>query len=129
MERDVLKLMLQGSCPRCTALRNQLTHLRETERDFTGAGFFLRMKYQSAVVPVTELKHNFMGSAVADVDGFRNVVGFLLIVINGLVDTLEGWSIGDDEWWEHGLFYRVYDPTFCDCWKDLPLPLLELSGP
>jgi hypothetical protein len=133
IERDVLKLMLQGNCPQCTALRNQLAHLREVTREFTGAGFFTSLHYTDAVVPTPGLRIVPAGLLLAEINDMQSPCDFLIFVEDGILHLIEGYAAGEDDWPDEISRYHfrvdLDNYPWCKCIRDMPSPITELTGP
>jgi hypothetical protein len=107
----LMPLLLAGDHPTCAALRAQYACAHVAEVELTGAGFFVRFGVP-AESPCTEPK-NFTGGHVSmQVDGVKHGAGCVLLVRDGVIDTLEGYTY-DDEWPEHPLVLSLTDPSPC----------------
>ncbi len=96
LERAVLDKLLQGDDPVLTALRRQLEHATIESREYTVVGFYLNFAHPEQTVSVTDeipnVKSRFcFGDVKADIEGLEHGAGFLLWVIDGFVDSLEGY--------------------------------------
>jgi hypothetical protein len=104
LERQVLKLLLNGDDPMLNSLRQQLCSSRNLSRQFSGVGYYLRFD-----VPKQKVK-NVMPSNVkssfcfGDVNGnitigdYQQMIGFLLWVENGYLNQLEVYTYGGEKW-------------------------------
>jgi hypothetical protein len=101
-ERAVITTILRPSHPVMDALREQLEACLVTNREFTGTGFFTTLHVPDYVpdAPVTrESLH--LGEVAASLTGLDHGAGFVLWVVRGRLDTLEGFSYG--ERWPDGV--------------------------
>lgn len=91
LESLVLERLLDGDDPVLRVLRQQLENCPVFERELTGAGFFLRFRFDNDVQRVTPGDFHF-GDVSAEIEGLRYGAGFVLFVKQGLLDSLEGYS-------------------------------------
>jgi hypothetical protein len=99
LEVAVLGKMLDGDHRVLLGLREQLPHLTVTSREHTGVGFFTHFApVDSQAIPVpVRVARIFFGDVVAPSSpGLRFGAGFLILVENGILTRLEGYSNGAD---------------------------------
>jgi hypothetical protein len=98
LEAAVLQKLLSGDHPVLIALRDQMDGLSVRTRKNTGVGFFTELSTAAAARPasVPSGKIRF-GDVQATVDGLKNGAGFLLLIEQGLLRMLEGYSY-DEPW-------------------------------
>lgn len=94
LERAVLEAIAAQVPEHATALRAQIACARVIERENTGVGFFTILK-ASAKLKLTNAP-NPLGDIGADIPGIANGMGFLLWLKDGVADTLEGYTYGDE---------------------------------
>lgn len=94
-ERAVIATILHPSHPVMDALREQLGACLVTDREFTGTGFFTGLHVPANVpdAPVTRDRLH-LGEVAASLTGLDHA-GFVLWVIRGHLETLEGYSYGE----------------------------------
>ena len=109
LERAVLQKLLAGDHPVLDALRSQLAASLVRQRAPTGVGFFTDIDVPKHV-PGAPTRHSTLriGDVEAQIQGLEHGAGFLLVVSDGYLDHLEGYSY--DEPWpttvkEFGLIY------------------------
>ena len=98
IESAVLKKLLEGSHPVLEALNSQLDNCQVKKRELTGVGFFTEMDISPSVskAPVSSKKIYF-GDVIAEVEGLKNGIGFLLYIVDGQIQMLEGYTF-DEPW-------------------------------
>jgi hypothetical protein len=97
LERSVMEMFLSGEHPSLHTLRRQLAAFRTARREFTGVGFFTYF-----AVPSGSERAHLSGQIVltdvwATVKGLEHGAGFVLFVVDGLLDMLEGFTF-DEPW-------------------------------
>lgn len=98
LERAALEAFLgdDKSIPR--ALRTQLDHCRVVKRRMSGKGFFTELSVDDAAPPAPVSRARLWVRGVeADMESLNNGAGFLLLVTDGVLDTLEAYTYGE-EW-------------------------------
>jgi len=97
LEKEVMKLLLDGADPALAVLRQQLEYARLAKRENTGVGFYTKFTIPDSVPRLDEGKSFKFGDVVADIDGLKHGAGFLLFVTDGALDELEGYCY-DEAW-------------------------------
>lgn len=120
LERRVLDAALRGKHPALLALREQAATCRISKREMTGVGFFTHLD-------VTGGGPRLRGSArisgvFAEVGGLRDGMGFLLIVENGQLTLLEGFTY-EEEWAGNVRTFEVHERE-----SEPDLSALEIIG-
>jgi hypothetical protein len=93
LEIAVLQKLLNGDHPILAALRDQIDGLSVKTRKNTGAGFFTEFSTAAAVRPASVPSGRIrFGDVQATVDGLKNGAGFLLLIEQGFLHMLEGYS-------------------------------------
>jgi hypothetical protein len=108
LEREVLGLLLAGEGPTMAALGEQLGRARVASRQFTGAGFYTTFVVPAEVprIDMSEVDHR-IGDVAADLARLDHGAGFLLLLRDGALDLLEGFSYGEP-WPEAVDEFRAY---------------------
>jgi hypothetical protein len=96
LEVAVLETLFSGDNPVFGALRSQLAVTEVHSRQLTECGFFTYFAVPANVVRA-DRRLQTLGDAVADIDGLVDGAGFGLVLNEGLIDTLEGFSF-DEPW-------------------------------
>ena len=128
LEYAVLEKLLAGDDQRLAQLRRQLENAIVSKRKMTGVGFFTTLSVLDATARLDERSFELV-DVTADITGLTHGAGFVLFIRNGLLDTLEGYTYGEDRWPEKISSFRVrYDAP-----RDLeallsPKRLGELGG-
>lgn len=92
-ERAVLGKLLAGDHPVLEALRVQLRHCHVERREHTGHGFFTELEVdESAPTAPTPRAEARIRDVTATVAGLQHGAGFVLLVRDGYLDQLEGFS-------------------------------------
>jgi hypothetical protein len=92
-EGKVLEKLLDGDHPVLRALRAQASACSLAHREWTGAGFFLTFHAATDAerAPVDRPLLRF-GDVVAELEGVANGMGFVLVVEDGFIESLEGYT-------------------------------------
>ena len=96
----LMTLLLAGNHPFCTALREQLVHARLRQVELTGVGFFVSFDVPNDVPRAVEAKFAG-GHADIKVEGIPNGAGCVLFVDHGVIQMLEVYTYGTEEFPEH----------------------------
>jgi hypothetical protein len=107
LERQVMEAMLRGDHPTLFTLRAQLAVAKVVGRDLTGVGFFTRFHVPSSAVRLSPPRSPIVADVFATVEGLKHGAGFLLFVTDGVLDTLEGYTL-DDRWPDDARLVRVF---------------------
>lgn len=98
LERAVLEKLLDGNHPVLAALRAQLDSCEVSSRKFTGVGFFTNLKPDRSVGPAPTPRPRIHITGIdARMSGLKHGAGFMLLVTDGYLDFLEGFSY-DEPW-------------------------------
>ncbi|SRR6266511_2358771 len=109
LERAVLEKLLAGDDQRLAELREQLETTLVSKREMTGVGFFTTLSVLNSTHRLDDRSFE-LGDVSADITGLTHGAGFVLFIRNGLLDTLEGYTYGDDRWPEKISSFRLrYD--------------------
>jgi len=97
-ERAVLEKLLAGDHPVLGILRDQLDQCHVKSRESTGHGFFTNFEVDRFAgpppAPVQRIRIDDVG---ATINGLKHGAGFVLFVVDGYMDFLEGFSY-DEPW-------------------------------
>lgn len=102
-------MLLAGEGPSFAVLREQLRRSRVARRELTGAGFFTYLDGPAEAPRLaTHARQHTVSGVFADIEGLEHGAGFILFIVDGLLDNLEGFSY--DEPWppEIGAFSLKY---------------------
>jgi hypothetical protein len=113
LEKTVLQQMLQVASDKLRPLlREQLDGVTVASRKNTGVGFFTDLKVENVA---KRIDARVTGNVWADIEGFNQPMTFLLLLRDGIVQTLEGATIDDDT---SGVDFSqvrfVIRPVFCE---------------
>jgi hypothetical protein len=98
LEKAVMEKLLGGNHPVLEALRSQMRSASIKERKQTGTGFYLQFKLPRNAIRTSIKENSFhFGDVVATIPGLNNGAGFVLLITNGLLDSLEGYAF-EEEW-------------------------------
>ena len=95
LEQRVLEAILRGDHPVLDALREQAASCRAAGREWTGAGFYTKLEVPSLASSLRGSAR--IGGVFADVEGLRDGAGFVVLVEDGRLALLEGFSY-DEPW-------------------------------
>jgi hypothetical protein len=97
IEREAMKMLLDGNDSTMSTLRAQFGVATVAKKEMTGVGFFVNFS-MPADVPRVSSEPNFeIGDVVGQVEGVKHGIGFLLFVTDGILSMLEGYT-HDDPW-------------------------------
>ena len=96
LEKDVMEMLLQGENSVLAMLYQQYLISTVKKRELTGVGFFTTFVVPERISSVTNESFT-LGDVVAEADGLKHGVGFVLFVTNGIIDMLEGYTY-DEPW-------------------------------
>ena len=99
LEKEVLKMLLDGDDDVLVNLKAQLDLVSVENREMSGTGFFTNFLVpQSCETSVTQAGSEFkIGDVHADIEGLDFGAGFLLYIEDGLMKMLEAYSY-DEPW-------------------------------
>lgn len=95
LERAVLSEIFSQLPEVRAALEAQIGAARITERWNSGGGFFVDFKVDRNAAPPAATER-VIGNVWAEIEGFEQPMTFLVFMVDGYVDCLEGASVGDD---------------------------------
>jgi hypothetical protein len=104
LESQVLEWLLAGEDPVLNALQQQLRSSRIDSRLYTGVGIYLNIDVPRTNNNLLESWNVKLSFCFGDVDAVlvsgndQQMVGFLLWVENGYIDSLEGYTYGLEKW-------------------------------
>ncbi|MBL8824353.1 MAG: hypothetical protein JNJ77_17330 [Planctomycetia bacterium] len=96
LENRVLQEILRGDSEVNRQLRNQLEHATIRERELTGVGFFLNFDVPKHL-SISDSLNRTIGNVHAEVTRLEHGMGFVLFITHGLIDVLEGFTYGYEE--------------------------------
>ncbi len=99
LEKEVLKMLLDGDDDVLVNLKSQLDLVSVKDREMSGAGFFTNFLVpQSCKTSTINSSSEFrIGDVHAEIDGLDFGAGFLLYVEDGAMQMLEAFSY-DEPW-------------------------------
>jgi len=98
LEAAVIEMLLRGDHPALAALREQVAHCQVTDREMTGVGFFTKLSVGRSSPPAPALRGIVrLGDVEADIEGLEHGAGFVLVIEDGSLRELEGYSY-DEPW-------------------------------
>jgi hypothetical protein len=91
-------MLLAREEPSFAVLRQQLRLSRVARREMTGAGFYTYLEV-AATAPrlATPTRQRTVSGVLAEIEGLQHGAGFILFIVDGLLDNLEGFSY-DEPW-------------------------------
>ncbi|MBX3202773.1 MAG: hypothetical protein KF850_39040 [Labilithrix sp.] len=96
LEREVLARSFAGNHPGLAALREQLASAEVQSREMTGVGFFTKLALDPNVAPVVVTSPRVaFGDVQAEIGGLRYGAGFVVFIMNGRLDSMEGFTYGE----------------------------------
>jgi hypothetical protein len=104
----LVPLLIEGTHPALSALRQQFSEARVKQVELTGVGFYIDFEVPPDA-PLAEPAKFAGGNAKITVKGMENGAGCVLFVRGGRLATLEGYTYGDDGWPEKALVLAVDD--------------------
>ncbi len=97
LERAVLDKLLAGRSGESQILRRQLSVARVLKRELSGVGFFTEFSAPADAPKLPRERKFRFGDVGAEIAGLQHGAGFLLLVENGYLKMLEGFSY-DEAW-------------------------------
>lgn len=107
LERSVLDALLAGPGRKLERLRRQAETFKVRKREFTGAGFYTDFIRDSSL-RVDELGQADvrLDDVVVEIEGVQHGAGFILLIKDGLLDMLEGFTF-DEPWPDEVMTFSV----------------------
>jgi hypothetical protein len=93
-ERAVLEKLLAGDEPFLGGLRRQLRVCTIRERTMTGVRFFVELDVDRSLASAIDRSGRF-GDVDATIEGLDHGAGFVLLIDDGYLRELEGYSYGE----------------------------------
>jgi hypothetical protein len=109
LENAVLEMLVDGKAETFQLLRKQYLAARVRERHLTGVGFWTYFSIPDEVAKLPCNPSFRFGDVSADIKGLENGAGFLILVKDGYIHQLEGYSFGEpwpDDTNTFKLYYR-----------------------
>jgi hypothetical protein len=97
LERAVLDKLFAGKSEPFHIFRQQLAVARVVGRELTGVGFFINFSVPPEAPRLPGRPRFYFGDVGAEIKGVQHGAGFLLLVEDGCLKTLEGYTF-DDPW-------------------------------
>jgi hypothetical protein len=107
LEAAVLDMLLVGDIPALALLRKQRQFLRVRTRKLTGVGFFTEFDLPPDSPNLSIATAITFGDVLAEIEGMKHGAGFLIIIEDGLLATLEGYSNAGEIWPEVVSSFRL----------------------
>jgi hypothetical protein len=107
LEKAVLETFLDGEDQILSTLRSQLGKLNVEKREFTGAGFYTKFRLSPETRRAPGNRSLNLSDVLANIAGMKMGAGFVLLVRDGAIHTLEGYSYGDESWPEEITTFEV----------------------
>lgn len=104
-EADIMLKLLDGNDPMLAILRQQYRQSEVVKREFTGVGFFTTFRVDDSAPRLPDNRSLCIDDGVGEIDGVD--VGFVLFITDGVLDMLEGFTYGTDEWPREMVKYKV----------------------
>lgn len=96
LEKAVLEKALCGNFPEIIKIRRQIEKCTVVKRELTGFGFYTTFSV-SGDIPWVSGNNAKLGDVIGEIEGLHDGAGFLLYIVNGVIDMLEGYSF-DEPW-------------------------------
>lgn len=97
-EKNVMTKFLDGEDDVLSVLREQYHNAIVKNREFTGKGFFTDYIIPNDIPKLKSQKSFQIGDVIGEIDRVEHGIGFVLFIKNGVIDVLEGFTYGDEEW-------------------------------
>src|SRR5262245_7794025 len=97
MAKRLVALLLEGTHPALSALRQQSLGARIKQVELTGVGFYLDFDVAEDA-PLAEPANIEGGDAKITLQGFEHPAGCVLFVREGRLATLDVYTYGNDAW-------------------------------
>ena|ERR1051326_6409283 len=81
--------------PAASGLWRQAFSLRVRSRESTGSGFYTHFEIPEGILPLSSGARKFLRNVGAHISGLKNPVGFILLIQDGVITMLEGFSYGE----------------------------------
>ena len=95
LENEVMRMLLSGEHPMLNILKNQWENSKIEKVDLSGAGFFIKYQVLDNLLIIPNHVDFSFGDVYVDLIGLDDVIGFVLFIKDGRIDTLEGYTTGD----------------------------------
>lgn len=96
-ERKIIKSLLIKRFGNQTPFLAQLRSVKQTERRFTGVGYYLELA-DSGLAAIDHLNEEVTEGFRTTLSSPQDMVGFTLFIRDGLLSWLEGYTFGDASW-------------------------------
>ncbi len=115
-ERAVLDMVFSVDCACAVPLREQLCDCVVSRREYSGVGFFTDILPNPSAPPIANTGRIWFGGVYAEVEGVKHGAGFVVLIDNGYIDMLEGYTY-DDPWPDQvtGFTLSYVDPAEKHC--------------
>jgi hypothetical protein len=107
LEKAVLEMLVDGKAETFQLLRKQYLATHVTERHLTGVGFWTNFSIPAGTVKLSGSPSFWFGDVLAKIDGLEYGAGFELLVKDGYLCMLEGYSY-DEPWPENIHNFHLY---------------------
>lgn len=107
-ELQALAQLLTGDHPALPKLRKQARELTVVSRELTGAGFAVNLAVSKSGLAIPGARRRILSGVNADVVNLRHGVGVALLIEEGEMSMLEGFSY--DEPWPSNLEVVAWRP-------------------
>jgi hypothetical protein len=97
LEEQVIRMLLAGDDAILSSLRDQAEHLTVSSREMTGVGFFTELVVTGSAATAAIARSFRLGDVSGTADGVMHGLGFLLLVEDGLLRMLKGYTY-DEPW-------------------------------
>lgn len=107
MEKEVMNKLLDGDDQNLVILRDQYSKAIIKKREFSGVGFFTSFEVPINTPKLKINKSLQIGDVVAQIIGAKDGAGFVLFINEGVIDFLEGYVYGEEQWPNQIQIYKV----------------------
>jgi hypothetical protein len=97
IERSAVEALLGGDQPALQILRNQFAKSRVKHREMTGVGFFTYFDIPNTAERAPVPSRMVLDDVLGTVDGLQHGAGFVLFIVGGSLQMLEGFTY-DENW-------------------------------
>ena len=108
LELTIMTALLAGDRPELAVLREQARQATVRDRRYTGAGFFTHFVLPLDAPQLGDRFRLVLLDVGADLEQVKHGAGFVLFVVDGAIDCLEGYTYGDEQWPAQASIRRWY---------------------
>lgn len=107
LEKEVMKMLLDGNNEVLKSLRIQYEDAQIVNRQLSQKGFFTNFNINRDEQRLEGKKSFQLGDVVGQLNNVKDGVGFVLFIKDGAITMLEGFTYGNENWPETILNYEL----------------------